>query len=75
MKQAGFTLKGTSRSGIQSQQKFILTNEHRMNIFKPTHLYIKQHSVTGMYYFGKTTRSEKFLLENITAAASTGVTI
>jgi|AntAceMinimDraft_5_1070358.scaffolds.fasta_scaffold09245_3 hypothetical protein len=34
-----------------------------MNIFKPTHLYIKQHSVTGMYYFGKTTRSEKFLLE------------
>lgn len=25
-----------------------------MNIFKPTYLYIKQHSVTGKLYFGKT---------------------
>lgn len=36
-----------------------------MNIysdFKPTYLYIKQHSVTGKLYFGKTTRNpEKYL--------------
>jgi hypothetical protein len=31
--------------------------------FKPTYLYIKQHKLTGVKYFGKTTRSEKFLLE------------
>lgn len=34
-----------------------------MNNFKPTYLYIKEHTVTGMLYFGKTSRSEKFLLE------------
>jgi len=27
-----------------------------MKIFKPTHLYIKQHSITGLKYFGKTTQ-------------------
>ena len=27
-----------------------------MNIYVPTYLYIKQHSVTGLKYFGKTTR-------------------
>lgn len=35
-----------------------------MNIytFKPTYLYIKQHSITGKLYFGKTTRDpEKYL--------------
>jgi len=31
--------------------------------FKPTYLYIKQHSLTGMKYFGKTSRSKEFLLE------------
>ena len=35
-----------------------------MTEFKPTYLYIKQHEVTGLKYFGKTTRSESFLLEN-----------
>ena len=30
--------------------------------FKPTYLYIKRHSKTGLKYFGKTTRSEKYLL-------------
>lgn len=34
-----------------------------MNNFKPTYLYIKKHTLTGMLYFGKTNRSEKFLLE------------
>lgn len=33
-----------------------------MNKFKPTYLYIKQHTVTGKLYFGKTTRNpEKYL--------------
>ena len=27
-----------------------------MNIYVPTYLYIKQHSITGLKYFGKTTR-------------------
>ena len=27
-----------------------------MNIYTPTYLYVKQHSVTGLKYFGKTTR-------------------
>ena len=31
--------------------------------FKPTYLYIKQHTQTGMKYFGKTSRTEKFLIE------------
>jgi len=31
--------------------------------FKPTYLYIKRHTVTGLLYFGKTNRSEKTLLE------------
>lgn len=30
--------------------------------FKPTYLYIKQHTVTGKLYFGKTTRNHKSLL-------------
>ena len=33
-----------------------------MNQFKPTFLYIKHHTVTGLLYFGKTTKSpEKYL--------------
>ena len=34
-----------------------------MSIFKPTYLYIKQHSITGKLYFGKTIREdvEKYL--------------
>ena len=31
--------------------------------FRPTYLYIKQHVVTKKLYFGKTTGSEKYLLE------------
>jgi len=32
-----------------------------MNIYTPTYLYIKQHSVTGLLYFGKTTKNpEKY---------------
>lgn len=38
--------------------------------FKPTFLYIKQHSVTGMKYFGKTTKSEKFLLESYSGSGT-----
>jgi hypothetical protein len=34
-----------------------------MSTFKPTYLYIKQHSITKKLYFGKTTRDEKGLLE------------
>ena len=34
-----------------------------MEYFKPTFLYIKQHKITGLLYFGKTTRSEKYLVE------------
>lgn len=29
-----------------------------MNNFQPTHLYVKQHSVTGLLYFGKTTKKD-----------------
>lgn len=29
-----------------------------MKKFKPTYLYIKQHSITGKFYFGKTTRTD-----------------
>jgi hypothetical protein len=29
-----------------------------MNIYKPTWLYIKQHNLTGLKYFGKTTRDD-----------------
>ena len=31
--------------------------------FKPTYLYIKQHSVTGLLYFGKTERSHDHMLK------------
>lgn len=31
--------------------------------FYPTYLYIKQHSITGLKYFGKTVGNEKYLLE------------
>ena len=30
-----------------------------MGIYKPTYLYIKQHNVTGLKYFGKTTKDSK----------------
>ena len=33
-----------------------------MKKFKPTYLYIKQHLLTGLKYFGKTNRNEEFLL-------------
>lgn len=33
---------------------YIITENQRLN-FKPTYLYIKQHSITGLKYFGKTT--------------------
>lgn len=35
-----------------------------MTTFKPTFLYLKQHSITGKRYFGKTSRSEHDLLNN-----------
>lgn len=35
---------------------YIITENQRLN-FKPTYLYIKQHSITGLKYFGKTTRN------------------
>ncbi len=32
-----------------------------MNIYRPTYLYIKQHSITGLFYFGKTVKNpEKY---------------
>ncbi len=34
-----------------------------MKEFKPTFLYIKRHKITGLLYFGKTTGTEKYLLE------------
>lgn len=34
-----------------------LFNKYIMTEFKPTYLYIKQHNVTGLKYFGKTTRN------------------
>lgn len=35
-----------------------------MGEFKQTFLYIKHHALTGLLYFGKTTKSEKYLREN-----------
>jgi len=34
-----------------------------MKDFIPTFLYIKEHPITGLKYFGKTTGTEKYLLE------------
>ncbi len=34
-----------------------------MHEFKPTFLYIKRHSVTGLLYMGITAKSEQYLLE------------
>jgi hypothetical protein len=45
---------------------FIYNNTSTNNTqddFNPTWLYIKQHKITGLLYFGKTTGSEKHLLE------------
>ena len=39
-----------------------MTN-NKQEEFKPTWLYIKQHSVTGLKYFGKTTRSYEKMLK------------
>lgn len=41
-----------------------------MDYFSPTYLYIKQHSLTGMLYFGKTTGTEKYLLEEYKGGGS-----
>ncbi len=38
-----------------SNNTYIITEQQHSN-FKPTYLYIKQHSVTGLKYFGKTGR-------------------
>lgn len=35
-------------------------NENAIAKFKPTWLYVKQHSITGMLYFGKTTKVNKY---------------
>jgi hypothetical protein len=39
-----------------------MTSTSNLSTFKPTYLYIKQHSITGKLYFGKTTQDvEKYL--------------
>ena len=40
---------------MSSNNTYIITEQQRLN-FKPTYLYIKQHSITGLKYFGKTTK-------------------
>jgi len=35
-----------------------MSSTHIYSHFEPTYLYIKQHSVTGLMYFGKTTKSD-----------------
>jgi hypothetical protein len=42
---------------MSSANIYIITEQQRLN-FKPTYLYIKQHSVTGLKYFGKTIKSD-----------------
>lgn len=32
-----------------------------MDIYRPTYLYIKKHSITGLQYFGKTTKNDPYL--------------
>ena len=46
-----------SKKGLTmlSNNTYIITEQQRLN-FKPTYLYIKQHTITGKKYFGKTTR-------------------
>lgn len=41
---------------MSSNNTYIIT-EHQHSKFKPTYLYIKQHSITGLKYFGKTTKN------------------
>jgi hypothetical protein len=38
--------------------------------FKPTYLYIKRHKVSGLLYLGKTTGTEKYLLEQYNGSGS-----
>lgn len=39
----------------------MIERNHSMNIyFKPTYLYIKQHNITGLKYFGKTVKLDVF---------------
>jgi hypothetical protein len=40
---------------MSSNNTYTITEQQRSN-FKPTYLYIKQHSITGLKYLGKTTR-------------------
>lgn len=42
---------------MSSANIYIITEQQRLN-FNPTYLYIKQHSVTGLKYFGKTIKSD-----------------
>lgn len=37
-----------------------MTSENIYTPIKPTYLYIKQHSVTGVKYFGKTTQKDPY---------------
>jgi hypothetical protein len=52
-------------TSIGPSSKTLNTGEPAMSIykpFKPTFLYIKQHTITGLMYFGKTTKNpEKYL--------------
>ena len=37
-----------------------MSSTNTYSTFKPTYLYIKQHSITGLLYFGKTTKSDPY---------------
>jgi hypothetical protein len=40
-----------------SSNNIYIISDYQRSTFKPTYLYIKQHSITGLKYFGKTTRN------------------
>ncbi len=42
---------------MSSTNTYIITEHQRLN-FKPTFLYIKEHAITGLRYFGETTKSD-----------------
>lgn len=44
---------------MSSNNTYIITEQQRLN-FKPTYLYIKQHKITGLKYFGKTTQKNPY---------------
>lgn len=44
---------------MSSENIYSITEQQRSN-FKPTYLYIKQHKITGLKYFGKTTQKNPY---------------